>query len=123
MTTEMCVNDEKKDISSPLLTQLTRVDNEIIEIKSDLPDKDSKMNGTHIIPLDENMLKSMTISFENINYTINQGTTIKYFQEWKKIFSSCQQISNKQILFDLSGYFTPGMNAILGYLLFLFIEK
>jgi len=108
MTTQMVLNDEKKDIISPLLTRPpTHVDNE----QSILSIKNSKINGTQF---DENIFKSITISFENINYTIGQTTDIKYYQKWKKLFSYCKPIQNKQILFDLSGIFKPGMNAILG---------
>jgi ABC-type multidrug transport system fused ATPase/permease subunit len=119
MTTQMVLNDEKKDIISPLLTRPTHVDNE----QSVLSIKNSKINGTYVISFDENIFKSITISFENINYTIGQTTDIKYYQKWKKLFSYCKPIQNKQILFDLSGIFTPGMNAILGIVSSLLMKK
>jgi len=122
MTTKMGVNDEKQDTICPLLPRPTYDDNEIIEIESSndnqsvLPvnNNSSQPNGKHVISLDENILKSMTISFEKINYTIGETKNIKSYQKWKNIFSSCKRTLNKQILFDLSGIFTPGMNAILG---------
>jgi hypothetical protein len=120
MTTNMVINDEKKDIIRPLLTQPTHVDTEIIEIGSSSHDQsilsinNQKMNGTYPVSSDDDMFKSATISFEKINYTVGQTTNLKYHHKWKKIFSCCKQTLNKQILFDLSGIFTPGMNAILG---------
>jgi hypothetical protein len=122
MTTKMVVNDEKQDTISPLLPRPTYDDIEVIEIESSndnqsvLPVNNNsfKSNGKHVILLDENIFKSMTISFEKINYIIGQTTNIKSYQKWKKIFSSCKRTRNKQILFDLSGIFKPGMNAILG---------
>jgi hypothetical protein len=113
LTAQMVINDEKKDIICPLLTRPTHIDNKISPSnhgETVLPIKNSEMNGTHVIPLNE----SITISFENINYILGQTENIKFYQKWKKIFSYCKQTPNKQILFDLSGVFPPGMNAILG---------
>jgi hypothetical protein len=123
----MLVNDDKKDIVSPLINGVTHIDTELIEIGSSnynqciLSVDNQKVNGTHKIPIDENVFESMIISFEKINYTIGQTTNDKYYQKWEKIFSSCKQTLNKQILFDLSGIFTPGMNAILG--MYYFLDK
>jgi hypothetical protein len=122
----MLVNDEKKDIVSPLINGVTHIDTELIEIGSSnhnqciLSADNQKLNGTHTIPVDENVLELMTISFEKVNYTIGQTNNDKYYK-WKNIFSTCKETSNKQILFDLSGIFTPGMNAILG--IYYFLDK
>lgn len=127
MTTKMLVNDESTGSISPLLTRPTHDNDEIIEIEpsnnkqTDLPLKNRQTNGIHKIPIDENVLKSMIISFDKINYTIGQTTNIKSYHKWKNMFSICKQTLNKQILFNLSGVFTPGMNAILG-ICFIFID-
>ena len=107
----MMRGNETKDIISPLLSQTTHANHDTITI-------DTKSNGTHVVSYDDNLLKSITISFEKINYTIGRTANNGYCQ---KIFSCWKQTPNKQILFDLSGVFTPGMNAILGiYFIFLF---
>ncbi len=106
----MLVNDENTGSISPLLT------NEMQMIGSI---DNQKMNGIHRISIDENILKLKTISFDKINYTVNQTTTIKSYHKWNHMFLCCKQALNKQILFDLSGVFTPGMNAILGRLYFI----
>jgi hypothetical protein len=118
----MVVGNEKKDIISPLLSQKTHEHDDAITIDSStshsvLPINKTQMNGTHVIPFDADLYKSITISFEKINYTIGQTTNNKYCQN---VFSCWKQTPNKQILFDLSGFFTPGMNAILGIFLIIF---
>ena len=96
----MMIGNETKDIISPLLSRTTHANHDTITI-------DTKSNGTY----DDNLFKSITISFEKINYTIGRTGNNEHCQ---KIFSCWKQTPNKQILFDLSGIFTPGMNAILG---------
>jgi len=70
----------KKDIISPLLTRSTHIDNEIRpsnDNQSVLSVKNCQMNKTHVISFDENILKSIIISFDRTTY-------IKYYQKWKK---------------------------------------
>ncbi|CAF3424351.1 unnamed protein product [Rotaria sp. Silwood1] len=124
MTTKMGAHDEKQNAISPLLTRSTNADNDVIDIESSklysnynqssLSLKNRTINETDGILFDENAYKTMTISFENINYTVDQTTNIKQWYKWQQIFSCYKQPTKKQILFDLSGIFTPGMNAILG---------
>jgi hypothetical protein len=116
----MLVNDENTGSISPLLTRSTNVEDVIEPMQTILSVKKQITNGTHTISMDENVLKSMTISFDKINYTINQITTMKSYHKWKNMFSCYKQTLNKQILFDLSGVFTPGMNAILGIIEFIY---
>ncbi|CAF1110345.1 unnamed protein product [Adineta ricciae] len=51
----------------------------------------------------------MNISYEKINYLVDQTK-----DNGNRLFSFGKSKSKKQILFDLSGVFTTGMNAILG---------
>ncbi|CAF0981444.1 unnamed protein product [Rotaria sordida] len=122
----MGANDEKQNMISPLLTRSTHAEDGIIEMESSTSTsysnhnqsivwlKNTKINETDEILCDENVFKTITISFEKINYTIDQTTNIKHCYKWQQIFSHNKQTTKKQILFDLSGIFTPGMNAILG---------
>ncbi|CAF2615040.1 unnamed protein product [Rotaria sp. Silwood2] len=120
----MNAHGEKQNIISPLLRRSTHADNDVIDIESSKSYsnhnqsisslKNTKINQTDIILYDEHENKTMTISFEKINYTIDQTTNIKQWYKWQQIFSCYKQTTKKQILFDLSGIFTPGMNAILG---------
>ena len=58
------------------------------------------------IDIDEN--KNTTISFERINYTLKANNSIL------SRLSPCKLTPARQILFDISGVFRSGMNAILG---------
>jgi hypothetical protein len=49
-----------------------------------------------------------TISFHNISYALHDKSHM-----WSQI-PLCKATLKKQILFDVSGTFKPGMNAILG---------
>lgn len=50
----------------------------------------------------------MILSFEKINYLIENSTNLSYF------YRQCQLIQRKEILKNVSGIFGPGLNAILG---------
>ncbi|CAF0868985.1 unnamed protein product [Rotaria sp. Silwood1] len=58
---------------------------------------------------DENKrIHGSTISFDSLNYTISS-------KKWYNLFSeSCFENQQKQILYNVTGIFKPGMNAILG---------
>jgi hypothetical protein len=59
-----------------------------------------------------------TISFHNISYTLHAKSSIR------SPLSLCKVTPKKQILFDVSGTFKAGMNAILGtYSSFTFQKK
>ncbi len=123
-TTKMIVNDENKDMVCPLLTKSTHGNNNNIAVESSqshsnhnpsiLSLNNIKTNQTNVLLSHKNASKSVTISFERINYTINPTTTSQHFLQWRKLLSCCKHTLNKQILFNLSGVFKPGMNAILG---------
>lgn len=120
----MVINAEEQCIMSPLLTRLTHTDNETVDIelsKSNLNHvksissvNTSTNNRTYVTSLNEHVFKTTALSFDKINYTIDQVKNIKKYHNWKQIFSCSQQTTTRQILFDLSGIFTSGMNAILG---------
>ena len=62
-----------------------------------------------IVKVDEKKhIHGSTISFNSINYTIHSRKCSDY------LFASCLKDKHKQILYNLSGVFKPGMNAILG---------
>lgn len=90
--------DDKETIN-PLLTKSTHSNNKV----STIP-----MTGNELPFL------SATISFENINYTLHPTNNTKCYQKWQNLFSCFNRTINKQILFNLSGVFQTGMNAILG---------
>jgi len=52
------------------------------------------------------------ISFHNINYFVNDTKAGMKCKNWCS--SSVANKSDKQVLFDFSGVFRPGMNAIMG---------
>jgi hypothetical protein len=62
-----------------------------------------------------------TLSFHNINYVI--GATVKSSKQPLKCPSLpfCKPREPNQILFDVSGQFTNGLNAILGKIGFTFL--
>ncbi|CAF4264864.1 unnamed protein product, partial [Rotaria sordida] len=127
MTTLIVANDEKEDIIFPLLKTTTPVYNDSIILEStlidsnnyqqnDLIDNNKEKEKSIEISFNTNEFELITISFYNINYIIGNNRIInklstrfqtKTFQFWKPIPS-------KQILTNVSGIFTPGMNAILG---------
>ena len=97
--------DEKKNIIIPLLqTTTTPLHNHIIN--------SNEQNSSIDIPKD----KPITISFQNINYVIGNETISneKSFQWQMKTFPIWRPTPSKQILTNISGIFTSGMNAILG---------
>jgi ATP-binding cassette subfamily G (WHITE) protein 2 len=57
---------------------------------------------------EKKQIHGSTISFNSINYTIHSTKCYNSF------LASCIKKKQKQILYDLSGIFQPGMNAILG---------
>jgi hypothetical protein len=53
-----------------------------------------------------------TLSFHNINYIVDESSTNSL---WKKLYPSPKRSSSgKQILSNVSGVFTSGLNAIMG---------
>lgn len=68
------------------------------------------------VPLDNNQLKSVTISFRNVSYIIgNEIVSKKNTFQWQmQSFPYWKPMPSKQILTNVSGIFPPGMNAILG---------
>ncbi|CAF1121498.1 unnamed protein product [Adineta steineri] len=99
----MAVDDENRDAINPLLTNSSYTDNYT---------NDNPVDST--IKINENTFKSSTISFEKINYTIPQTEPTKNSSKWSNLLSCNKQTINRQILSDISGAFTTGMNAILG---------
>ena len=118
MTTEIETNNEKEDINSPLLkTTTTTPLSQSISIESNNYQCDLNNTNKQIeISFNKNEFKPITISFYNINYIIG-NKTIKNRQcyRWQTdTFPFWKSIPTKHILSDVSGIFTPGMNAILG---------
>lgn len=93
--------DEKKNIIIPLLqTTTTPLHN----------------SNQHNYTIDIHKDKPITISFQNINYVIGNEDIAKEksFQWPTKTFPFWRSTPPKQILTNISGIFTSGMNAILG---------
>ena len=59
-------------------------------------------------PDEKKHIQGSTISFSSLNYTIYSKKCYNYF------LSRCSKTKRKQILYNLTGIFKPGMNAILG---------
>jgi hypothetical protein len=55
----------------------------------------------------------ITLSFHQINYTVGESTRVKADSKIQ-LLSFCRSTAVKQILFNVSGEFKTGMNAILG---------
>jgi ATP-binding cassette subfamily G (WHITE) protein 2 len=107
-------DDEKENIVLCLLRQVGSVHDNIAFTES-IP---SELTNHQHIPSTDNLHdqitttnridpQSITISFHEINYHVGQKTK-------RKIFPCCKSKTNKQILFNVTGGFSPGMNAILG---------
>ena len=77
-----------------------------------LVSRESIENG-HV--LENEQTSDTTISFHNISYTLHAKSSARPQLPFRKA------TPKKQILFDISGTFKAGMNAILGtYSLFIF---
>ena len=112
MKTHPLVDDEKENIVLSLLRQVGSVHDNIAFIES-IP---SEFTNQQNLPLSNNLNSQLiTISFHDINYQVNQTSK-------GKIFSCCKTKPRKQILFNVSGGFSPGMNAILGNYVGLFLS-
>ena len=60
-------------------------------------------------------IASTSIAFHHINYHVGSQQKTSAFQRVRqKIFPCCKPSPSKQILYDVNGAFTFGMNAILG---------
>lgn len=98
-------NNENKDLIFPLLKTTENNSNQISNNNNNIE------NSINIL-IENHILKPITISFDNINYVIQN----------KQLFHFYQKLPTKQILTNISGIFPPGMNAILGRI-FLFTKK
>jgi ABC-type bacteriocin/lantibiotic exporter with double-glycine peptidase domain len=98
MKTHPLGNDEKENIVLSLLEQVGSVHDNIAFVES-IPSELTNHQNLHF--------QSITISFHEINYYVNDKTK-------QKIFSCYKSKPTKQILFNITGGFSPGMNAILG---------
>lgn len=128
MTTLTIENNEKEDIVFPLLqTTAPEYNNCAMNLSEplnakrtcneyDITDNDAHINVSVENSLNKSEFKSVTISFDRINYTIaDQKGGYKMLSRWQtKIFPGWKRTPRKQILTNVSGVFTPGMNAILG---------
>lgn len=59
---------------------------------------------------------SNTLSFHNINYIVNTSVESDEMLFSRQFMGYCRRKEQKQILFNVSGRFTRGLNAILGKL-------
>lgn len=115
MKTHPLADDEKENIVLSLLRQVGSVHDNIAFVDSltseltniSLLDNLNSQISTINFTTNRNNLQSISISFHDINYYIGQ---IKK----SKIFPCCKSKPRKQILCNVSGGFSPGMNAILG---------
>ncbi|CAF0761120.1 unnamed protein product [Rotaria sp. Silwood1] len=119
METHKLVDDEeKRNIGLSLFRQVGSVHDNIAfdeSIPSDVSNNEnisfSNNYNNQISNLNLNTNRtnsqSISISFHELNYEIDHI-------EKRKLFSYCKLKSRKQILFNLSGSFSSGMNAILG---------
>jgi hypothetical protein len=77
-----------------------------------------KSNGNvkHDHPPPNDLSSARTVSFRSINYTLGDTQADHRRRKW---YPSCiKPEPSKQILHNVSGNFTPGMNAIMGKSLF-----
>jgi ATP-binding cassette subfamily G (WHITE) protein 2 len=105
MKTHPLDDDEKENIVLSLLQQVGSVHDNIAFVEptaSELTNHHSQITTSNRINP-----QSITISFHEINYHVGDKTK-------RKIFSCCKSKPSKQILFNVTGGFSPGMNAILG---------
>jgi len=115
MKTQPLADDEKENIVLSLLRQVGSVHDNIAFVEStpsELPNNRttsfSSINlNSQISTINRTNPQIISISFHEINYYIGQKTK-------RKIFRCCKSKPRKQILYNISGGFSPGMNAILG---------
>jgi hypothetical protein len=112
MTTLVVTNDEKENIVVPLLKNddITITESNSNNHQDELTSTNKEDQQSIEISLYDSEFKPVTISFYNINYTIGHQTVKR------ETFPCCRSIPRKQVLSDVSGIFTSGMNAILGML-------
>jgi hypothetical protein len=112
MTTLVVTNDEKENIVVPLLKNddITITESNSNNHQDELTSTNKEDQQSIEISLYDSEFKPVTISFYNINYTIGLQTVKR------ETFPCCRSIPRKQVLSDVSGIFTSGMNAILGML-------
>ena len=101
MNTLIEVNREKEDTVFPLLKSQNFVNHQ--------------HNSVNMTTNQQEFLPT-TITFSNINYTVgNEKLQSKILPPWSvNVLPFWKSTLHKQILTDVSGIFTPGMNAILG---------
>ncbi len=115
MKTHPLVDDEKENIVFSLLQQVGSVHDNIAFVESmpsELNDSENILFPpddftSQISTINRTISQVISISFHEINYYIGQKTK-------SKIFPCCKSKPRKQILYNISGGFSPGMNAILG---------
>ena len=123
MKSHRFVDHEKNAISLSLLNQVGSAHDNMAFIKSTLelnhlptvPDSSSSHHRNHHSTTNKTDIQSTSISFHQINYHVGSQKRNSYLHRFqRKIFPCCKSSSSKQILFDVNGAFTSGMNAILG---------
>jgi hypothetical protein len=109
MKTHLLVDDEKESIVLSLLRQVGSVHDNIAFVES-IPSELTN-NQITLHPPDNFNSQAISILFHEINYHIDQKT------------KGCKSKPRKQILYNISGGFSPGMNAILGkYIIRIFLS-
>lgn len=103
MKTHPLHDGEKENIVLSLLQQVGSVHDNMAFVES----TPVELTNTQISTIDGINSQSISISFHEINYYVNQKTKTT-------IFSCCKTKPKKQLLHNISGGFSPGMNAILG---------
>ncbi len=107
MKTHPLIENEKESIALSLLRQVGSCHDNIAFIDS------IQLELTHC---DSIIHPPISISFHEINYYVGQKP------RRKRIFPCCKLKPRKQILYNITGGFSSGMNAILGkYLIIDFV--
>ena len=110
MKTHPLVENEKEDgVVLSLLRQVGSCHDNIAFVDT-IPTETSNADSNRHPPIstvDRNNTPMISISFHEINYHV--GKTPR-----RRIFRCCKPKPRKQILHNITGGFSPGMNAILG---------
>lgn len=103
MRSRSLVNEENQNIALSLLQEVGSAHDNMAFVDTLPSIQQNEISTTTERNLQENLL----ISFQDINFYSNSNSKAKCFRCWKSK-------PRKQILFNLTGGFSSGMNAILG---------
>ena len=123
MQSKPFIDEKRNSINIPLFDRVGTAHNNMafsnstIELNQmpTIPDTHPLTNENSSQTTTKPPIQSTPISFHHIDYYVGSQQENSSFQRFRqKIFPFCKLTPRKQILCDVTGQFTFGMNAILG---------